>query len=75
MLRTIGMPTNSSIPHFTFAPPSAPHPELVATYGADGPQLVVIDRLRQLTEALSTGAIGFEWWTELTRRELILVGW
>ena len=38
-------------------------------------ELEVIDHLRQLTEALVSGTIGFEWYTGLSQRELARVGW
>lgn len=64
------------MPEFTYAPVSAPHPELVACYGPDAhTEFEVIDHLRQLTEALRTGSIGFEWFTALSQRELARVGW
>jgi len=64
------------MPEFSFAPASAPHPELVACYGPESQlEFEVVDHLCQLTEALRTGRIGFEWWTALTRAELARVGW
>lgn len=61
---------------FQYSPCPAPHPGLVRCHG-DDVQLhaEVADRLRQLAESLSTGEIGYEWYTELSRRELARVGW
>jgi hypothetical protein len=49
---------------------------MIRVYGPEAhAEFEVIDHLRQLTAALVAGSIGFEWWTDLTRRELARVGW
>lgn len=38
-------------------------------------EIEVIDRLHQLTEALRSGEIGFEYYTTLSNAQLSRVGW
>ena len=60
---------------FVFSPVVSPDPELVRCYGPDAPEIEVIGHLRQLVDALARGAIGLEWYCDLSRRELARVGW
>ena len=67
--------TPDSLPDYRYQPAQAPSAELRATYGDETVIYEVIDHLRQLTESLTQGSIGLEYWRALSTYELSRVGW
>jgi hypothetical protein len=57
-----------------------PDPELLEHYERNGidpdpSELESIDHIKQLSNALSKGHIGFEWFSDLVKQELSKAGW
>ncbi len=64
------------MPSFTFRACPSPTPEWLACYGPGREsEWMIACHLQQLTAALQSGTIGFEWYSALSQQELARIGW